>query len=946
MSSSIDHFGDLINPRRFATLLDAARALPVSEQESFLTQECGDCDDLLARLRDALQEGAQTRPTGPPSHAPPFADVQAWIAGGDDGHEPGVRRFGSYRLLLLLGRGGMGEVHLAERSDGEFEQLVALKLVSLPTPGLIRRFRQERQILARLQHPNIAHLLDGGVGEANIPFYVMEYVDGVPITDYVAEKRLDVAATLALFTRVCDAVQYAHRNLVVHRDIKPSNILVDDNGVPKLLDFGIAKVLEGNSSGNVTGTGLLFFTPNYAAPEQLLGGDVTTATDIYALGVVLYELLTGCKPYRLRRNESLEQAIVHAEPMTASVAAERAGPGSARQRRMRGKLLRGDLDHVLQTALAKEPERRYASAEALKADICNYLDGRPVKARGAGTAYRLRKFLRRHWAGVAVAAAGAITLVTATGFSLWQADIARLQADRAATEAATAEAVQDFMIHAFTQAEPWRNGGRPPNVLDLATSALERIDVELQDQPLAKVRMYRTLGRLFRVAGDVRDSARAGQKAVAELEKMPSAAPAELHDARMEWFFSLISTGDYAEARRVLASASAGAPDDEARRLAIEDARALLARASGNLLDYDRLEQSIPGRTAAFYGEVSARTAQARWHAFEAAMLVGHYAAAQTALEQAYAINTAMMPVDAPLRAEVLADQLVVAAKRGMPEAAVTLAERLVARTRRMFGASGDLADSLTKLGRVQHEARQVDAAIATLTEADALLANPGFGNALRRAANAAELGRAWLDAKRPQMALPVLAAALKTYADADDPRGLALRAGLARAAWLLGDATAATQLREFAERARKQQLAELPEILGWLAEAEQGAAAETLWREVLVALEAQGRPSSSLAFDSRRALARLLGAQARAADAQAQWRLALALSITLYDESSTIVEETLKEAAQANHIEVATLLQRARADAAASDPPARRLIDRVREDVAATEATSHAGPG
>jgi len=946
MSSYTDHFGEPDSPRKFAMLLGAARALPASERESFLVGRCADRSDLLARLRDALQEDEPTRSSGLSAPDPPFAGVQAWIAGEDDGRDAGMRRFGPYRLLLLIARGGMGEVHLAERSDGEFEQLVALKLVSLPTPGLIRRFRQERQILARLQHPNIARLLDGGVGEANIPFYVMEYVDGVPITDYVVENRLDVAATLALFAQVCDAVQYAHRNLVVHRDIKPSNILVDDDGIPKLLDFGIARVLEGSSGGNATGAGLQFFTPNYAAPEQLLGGNVTTATDVYALGVVLYELLTGCNPYRLRRNESLEQAILHTEPMTASSSAERAGPGSARQRRMRGRSLRGDLDHVLQTAMAKEPERRYASAEALKADLCSHLEGRPVKARGTGTAYRLRKFLQRHRIGVALAATVTIALVVATAFSLWQAGIARRQAARAATEAATASAVQEFMIHAFTQADPWRNRGHPPNVLDLAASALDRIDVELQGQPQAKVRMYRTLGRLFRVAGDVRESAKAGQKAVAELEKMPSAAPADLHDARMEWFFSLISTGDYATARRVLESASAVVPGDEARRIAIEDARALLARTAGDLLDYDRLEQAIPARTAAFYGEVSARTAQARWHAFEAALLVGHYAAAQTALEQVYAINVAMMPVDAPLRTEILADQLVVAAKRGKPEAAANLAERLVARTRSLFGASGDLADSLTKLGKVQREARQAHAAIATLAQADALLADPRFGNAFRRAANAAELGRAYLDAKQPKAALPVFAEALKAYVGADDPRGLALRAGMARAAWLRGDASAAAQLRGAAESARKHQLAELPEILSWLAEAEHGDASETLWREVLATLETQGRPLSSLAFDSHRALARLLGARASAGDAEAQWRLALAQSITLYGEGSAIVAETLKEAAQANRVEAATLLQRALADVAAPERPAQRLIDRVREDLAAIEATPPHAPG
>ena len=261
-------------------------------------------------------------------------------------------------------------MHLAERADGVFEQRVALKLLPHPTPGMMQRFSQERQILARLEHPNIARLLDGGIGEHGIPYFAMEYIEGVPISEFVREQQLDVAATLNLFLHVCDAVQYAHRNLIVHRDLKPSNILVTGDATPKLLDFGIAKLLLATGDVDKSRTATCVFTPDYAAPEQIRGEPVTTATDVYSLGVVLYELLTGTKPYVLDRDTTLEQAIVKIDaPPPSAMVRTQADPQRRRQ-------LRGDVDRIVLTMLAREPARRYGSVEALSNDIRRYLDGR------------------------------------------------------------------------------------------------------------------------------------------------------------------------------------------------------------------------------------------------------------------------------------------------------------------------------------------------------------------------------------------------------------------------------------------------------------------------------------------------------------------------------------------------------------------------------------------
>ena len=301
-------------------------------------------------------------------------------------------RVGPFRLVRLLGQGGMGSVFLGERDDSEFQQQVAIKILrhGMDTPEAVERFRQERKILAGLEHPHIARLFDGGTTADGLPYIAMEFVDGKPLPAWVEERKASVAVRLGLYRQICDAVQYAHRNLVVHRDLKASNIVVTAGGTAKLLDFGIAKLLDGGADPTVTSARA--FTPNYASPEQVKGGAVTTSSDVYSLGVVLFELLTGRLPYQVPAGASgyaLERAICEEEP---------AGPG-----------LGNDLDAIVQKAMRKEPGARYSSVEALSADIGNYLEGRPVTARRGTLGYRAARFLTRHrWVIAAVVVAGVI----------------------------------------------------------------------------------------------------------------------------------------------------------------------------------------------------------------------------------------------------------------------------------------------------------------------------------------------------------------------------------------------------------------------------------------------------------------------------------------------------------------------------------------------------------
>ncbi|MEO8012026.1 MAG: serine/threonine-protein kinase, partial [Dokdonella sp.] len=353
---------------------------------------------------------------------------------------------GPWRVIREIGRGGMGVVYVAERADGQYEQRAALKLmrVSSDPAGLRRRFLRERQILASLDHPHIARLLDGGVSPAGEPYFALEFIDGEPLTGYVAANSTELAERLRLFLEVCSAVQFAHRQLVVHCDIKPSNVIVNRDGVAKLLDFGIARLL-GSESQTVAETQTLSLTPAYAAPEQLRGEAITTAADVYALGALLYELLTGVRAHQLTNDASVQERLAaidqprKALPSTVDTASQvLKNPSSAAFPAVPQRLLRGDLDTITATALQGDAQRRYASVEALSEDVRRYLSGTPIAARAPTARYRFGKFVRRHRVGVALSTIAVLALIGALAVALVMGQRAREQAVEARRAAAIA----------------------------------------------------------------------------------------------------------------------------------------------------------------------------------------------------------------------------------------------------------------------------------------------------------------------------------------------------------------------------------------------------------------------------------------------------------------------------------------------------------------------------
>ena len=438
-------------------------------------------------------------------------------------------RIGPYRILHTLGAGGMGEVFLAERADAEFEQQVAIKVVHAGTAsrGIHSRLKIERQILAQLDHPNIAHLMDGGTLPDGTAYIVMEYVDGLAIDAYCDSNRLDLAARLRLFQTVCAAVHYAHQNLIVHRDLKPSNILVTSEGVPKLLDFGIAKLLDERQAGHhtlaVTHADIRVMTPDHASPEQVRGQAITTASDVYVLGVLLYKLLAGSSPFFIpsMRLSDIERAICETDPpppsssVSTADCAEAIAIADARHTtssRLR-RSLKGDLDNIVLMAMRKEPDRRYSSSQQMASDIQRYLDGKPVMARRDTWSYRSSKFLRRHWLPVSAFAGVAFLVVAFAATTYLQSVRIAAERDRAAEERAAAdreraraEEVSNFLVNLFKLSDPQENRGNQVTARELLDSGAKRLRAGLQNQPSTKAALLGTVGAVYDSLGQFQDA--------------------------------------------------------------------------------------------------------------------------------------------------------------------------------------------------------------------------------------------------------------------------------------------------------------------------------------------------------------------------------------------------------------------------------------------------------
>jgi len=481
--------------QRTLSLYEEAVILESGERAAFLDLHCADDEQLRAQVQALIDADAQV---GDFLEQPLLG--QALRGGGDRSGE----RLGPWRLLNLIGSGGMGTVYRGERADGAFAKAVAIKLLLFNAGDLRTRFALEQRILGAFSHPNIASLLDVGQDAGGAPYLVMEFVEGSPITQYVVDHGIDLRARLRLFLKMLDAVQTAHSQLVVHRDIKPGNVLVDAHGDPKLLDFGIAKLLDASEpSATLTRVGPL--TPEYASPEQVRGDPVGIGSDVYSLGVLLFELVTGKRPYRIDslRASAIERIVCDTEPPRPSTQLiSRSIRGSAR-----------DLDAVILKALAKRANRRYASCAAFADDIQRWLDGREVLARQPPWSERCARSLRRHRLAAAVSATALITVLGGTAAALWQAHLAREQAQIARSERDRAQRINRFLTDTLAAANP-ADLGRKATVVDVLGRARKLADKELANDAQSAASAQLVLAQSFRALGDLDAAQTCGEAAL------------------------------------------------------------------------------------------------------------------------------------------------------------------------------------------------------------------------------------------------------------------------------------------------------------------------------------------------------------------------------------------------------------------------------------------------
>ena len=553
---------------RLNALFDEARSLEGDARRAFLERVQADDPGLARELLRLL--GLDQDETGFLGAGADVVDPQLMQGVLEDElgrrepvREPIPESIGPYRPERVLGRGGMGTVFLAHRADGDFEQRVAIKILrpDLHDQELTRRFRAERSILAGLQHPNIAALVDGGTLPDGRPYVVMEYVEGSTLVDHAREHELTTRQRIELFRKVCEGVAHAHRSLVVHRDLKPSNILVTPHGEPKLVDFGIAKLLDPDRARHslaVTSTGLMLLTPEYAAPEQVRGGAITTASDVYALGAVLYELLSGLRAHRFVTTwpTELERVICEEDPEAPSTAVVREEDVPLQRRTRLSRELAGDLDNIVLMALRKEPERRYGSVAELSEDLRRYLEGLPVSARKDTWRYRSSKFVRRNTLLVGAALLG---LVLVTGFAVAMAvQAGRLARQRniAQRESEVASEVSEFLVGLFRMAEPEEALGREVRARELLDVGSRRIAFELDTGSDVRASLMDVMGRAYHALGLVSEATPLLERAL-ELR-----AVGPEHERKDAWVTSLMhlgtlrfDQGNYEESERLLRQA-------------------------------------------------------------------------------------------------------------------------------------------------------------------------------------------------------------------------------------------------------------------------------------------------------------------------------------------------------------------------------------------------------
>jgi tetratricopeptide (TPR) repeat protein len=594
--------------QRLAPYLDRALDLEPAQRESWLSELAVTEPAIAAELRRFLEERADLDAKGFLEQSPIVPP--AWPASPADFTG---RQIGAYKVEGLVGRGGMSEVWLASRADGRFEGRCAIKFLnrSILHPGVADRFRREGQALARLTHPHVARLLDAGTLEEGQPYLVLEYVRGAHIDRYCDEHLLDIKARVRLFVNVVSAVADAHANLIVHRDLKPSNVLVKHDGVVKLLDFGIAKLLDPEPDGGETAATRwedAAMTPEYSAPEQLLGEPVSTATDIYQLGMLLYVLLVGGHPLQLSgsRAEKIRAALDGRIPPASSIV------GGARS-----KQLRGDLDAILSMALRRDPRERYATAAAFGEDLQRYLNGEPVRARRGATLYVVRKFVARHAVAVTVASVAALMLCGAVAFAVNQSRLARAEARRT-------QDINTFLLSLFKGTAPEESGSSSLTAIDLLRESAARIDEQFAGQPERQIELHATVGQALLDLGAHQESLKSFDKAreIAERAKLTNLDAAI--NAKLGTASAWVGLGQTEPAKKLLDEVAKQLPAGSSGMLA---ARLALERAFMEIIDGDgeaavasaqigvNLLTKLVGKNDPEYFEAVLLLTQARTHA-------------------------------------------------------------------------------------------------------------------------------------------------------------------------------------------------------------------------------------------------------------------------------------------------------------------------------------------
>ncbi len=699
---------------RLEELLAEVLERPAEARSAFLDEACGDDLGLRRELEELLgvHEEASRFFDGLTGEIAAAAPLEL-----DSAARPRMQ-IGPYRTLEAVGHGGMGAVYRAERVDGAFDQQVALKLLHLDmeTPQLRARFLAERQILARLGHPHIARLLDGGVTDEGRPYFVMEHVEGQPITRHCAAQGLAVDDVLRLFLAVIGAVSYLHRNLIVHRDLKPGNILVDRDGQVKLLDFGIAKLLDEVPEGaGLTRTGEQLMTPEYAAPEQLAGEPVTTATDVYALGVVLYELLTGSRPHeRPTPDPGSPTRDLPATPSSRLRSRQRRGgipptetaePGAPAPARGDWRRIAGDLDTICLKALRPEPEARYASAEQLGQDIERYLEGLPVLARKSTFGYRAGKFARRHRR--VLLAAGLVAAVIIGGFLRERA--LRSEAERARAtaqrETAKAVAVSGFLGELLSSVDPMKAQGREVTVADVLEQAAGRIadSGELAAQPEVEAAVRLTIGNTYVSLGRYPEAQEHLERAV-ELRGGLEARNPEALDAAADLAVLYTRLGLFDEAepilRRVLELRAETLGEDHPSTLKALNLLADLLWAEGRYDEVEAIDRHTLEIRRRVLGEDHPDTLKSLNGLAATLFNAGRYAEAAALFEQALAVATRLLGEDHPHTLTLGSNLASAYLELGRYAQAESLLREVVGAKTRVLGENhGETAMSVHNLG-------------------------------------------------------------------------------------------------------------------------------------------------------------------------------------------------------------------------------------------------------